>query len=415
MGLKSINVSQPQFSHWVTQRRQELCLSPAEFRQKLDGKLSDRTLKYLEDGKRETFSEYTLSVLAQGLGLSYPDLLHQIEELKFNHQQRGGSVTVSAKRTRPLSVVAITIFVVALFAAALKAFFLDQPLKLGATLIHADYPYIILAQDETGNTLWQKDLGARVIKVEAMDLDQNGSTEVIASIGKWNYSDWGERSGWLLVWDEEGNLLSEQNLWKPSIYPEEEPSVLVEDFQIVDLDKDGKLDIVLMIRGQEWYPSRIAVVHYEDNAFKEMNTYWHPGFVRSMVIEDVDGDGSSEIVCAAVNNDLKRVPTFQVGANVHSLFMLQGRSISGQAPPYLGRAEKGSQIWYRYITPDCRSDVSRITGLSVTRNNEKPILVELDNTCFIYFNYEGEVIERFYGDSCKWEAELHLISNEKTW
>ncbi len=63
MGVKSIKVPQPEFSNWVIQRRQELGLSPAGLSEKLNGALSERTLKYLEDGKKESFSEYTLTIL----------------------------------------------------------------------------------------------------------------------------------------------------------------------------------------------------------------------------------------------------------------------------------------------------------------------------------------------------------------
>ncbi len=416
MGLKSVKVPQPAFSDWVIQRRQELNLSPAGLSEKLNGRLSERTLKYLEDGKKETFSEYTLSILAQGLELSYPELLRQIEELKPSGRQRGGLVKVGAgKRTRPLLLITSALFAAALLVIVLMTFLLNKTSRLANVLIHSDYPQIILAHDEKGNTLWQKDLGSRVIKVTMADADQNGSIEVIAAIGKWNYSDWGERSGWLLVWDAEGNLLTEQNLCKPSIYPAEEPSVLIENFQIVDLDRDGKLEIVLMIRGQEWYPSRLAVLHYEDLTFKEVKTYWNPGFLTIMIIEDIDGDGFAEIICAAINNDLKRVPAFEIDENVRSVFMLQGRSIYGQAPPYLGKTPQGSQLWYRYLTPGSSSDASRIMGLSVTGDREKLILLKLNDSCFFYLNYAGEVVDRFYGDACKGETELHLISNEKTW
>ena len=78
MGLKSIHVPQPEFSNWVIKKRQELNLSPSCFREKVEGKLSERTFKYLEDGKKNSFSEYTLNILAQVLELNYPELLEVI-------------------------------------------------------------------------------------------------------------------------------------------------------------------------------------------------------------------------------------------------------------------------------------------------------------------------------------------------
>ncbi|MFQ5674930.1 MAG: FG-GAP repeat domain-containing protein, partial [bacterium] len=214
--------------------------------------------------------------------------------------------------------------------------------------------------------------------------------------------------------DENGELLTEQNLWKPSIYPAKEPLATIMDFEVVDLDKDGRLEIVVMLRGLEWYPSRLAILHYEDLNFKEVNTFWNPGHLNWLVIDDIDGDGFAEIICGGYNNDLKRVPAFRISENVRSLFMLQGRAIFGQAPPYLGNAEKGSQVWYRYITPGWRSEASLITGLDVIGKPEKRILVKLNDTCFFYLNYAGEIVDRFYGDLCKGETKMHLIANEKT-
>lgn len=280
-------------------------------------------------------------------------------------------------------------------------------------LIDAAYPQIIFAYDEKGNRLWQKNLQTPIMKVAVADLDKNGGREIIAATGKDSHAHWGERPGWLFAWSEEGELLTEQNMGKPSIYQVEESHVTIVDFDIVDLDRDEKPEIVVIIRGQEYYPSRLAILHYENSVFKEVKTFWNPGFLNELLIEDLDGDGYVEIVCAAINNDLKRLPEFPLKENVRALFMLQGRSIFGQAPPYLGDAPQGSQIWYFYLTPPSSSDASHISGLSVSGESDKLILVKLKDTCFFYLNYTGEIVDRFYGDNCHGEAEMHLIPNEQ--
>ena len=81
MNSKSIKVPQPQFCNWVVKRRQELNLSRADLKEKIGNQISDRTLIYLEDENRNSFSEFTLTLLAKGLDLSYLELLEKINDL----------------------------------------------------------------------------------------------------------------------------------------------------------------------------------------------------------------------------------------------------------------------------------------------------------------------------------------------
>lgn len=421
MGVKSIKVPQPEFSHWVIQRRQELGLSPAGLSDKLNGRLSERTLKYLEDGRRESFSEYTLTILSEGLELNYPDLLHQVEELHSNGERIGGMLmTTRAKRMVPFLLTAV--FAVILTVALFKELVLNQSNELVADTshlydvrIHADYPQIIFATDSKGNILWQKNLKTKVRKIDIYDLDRNGSKEVIAATYKNGLGDRGECPGSLFVWNERGEQITTYDLWKPSIYPAEEPELNIGDFQITDLEKDGKPDIVAITAGVEYYPSRLAVLHFQNSTFTEIKTYWHPGYLTKLLIEDINADGFPEIICAAANNDLKRLPAFRIEENVRAVFMLQGRSVLGQAPPYLGKAGKGSQVWYRYLTPPVGYEASDIVAMSVVGGREKNILIKLKEGCYFYLNYAGEIVDRFYGDHCTGKSEMHLIADEKMW
>ncbi len=443
MGLKSITVPQPKFSQWVINRRQELNLSQTELRYKIGSQVSERTLKYFEDSRKDSFSEYSLNALAKGLELNYAELLNQIVALQTNSPQNGNGahtdgmtfpVNTALKenpkilkhRSALLAVLSVVFLCLLLFGTNGVIFNKDQGLSQASffspgnhhiqnVLIHSEFPQMIITFDEWGNRRWQKHLKNRVQKVALFDLDQDGSKEVLAATIKLDSRDQGKHPGVLCVWNEQGDLLTEYNTWQPSIYPVQEPRANVSDFQITDLENDGIPDIVTAIRGEQYYPSRLAVFHYQNAAFTEVKTFWNPGYLLKLFIEDLNGDGFPEILCTGVNNDFKRVSEFQLNDNVYSIFMLDGRKISGQAPPYLGDAQPGSQLWYRYVAPPSSNVNSAIEDVTFLGEREKEVHVKLGDTCFFYLNYAGEIVGQFDGDQCLWETSLHRVAKGKAW
>ena len=271
MGLKSIHVLQPEFSNWVIKKRQELNLSPSCLRKKVGGKLSERTLKYLEGGKKNSFSEYTLNILAQGLELNYPDLLKVIGQLNSKSSPNKFILKkLFAKNFILFFIPTLFVFLILFFLIGKKGKVFTKDNRLEDVQIHSQYPQVIVAFDSKGNKLWQKNIKSSVKKVAISDLDGDGHIEVIAATWKQNSQDMGKRPGWLFVWNEKGELVTELNLWKPSIYVAQEPRACVEDFKIIDLENDGTLEIIVAVRGEQYYPSRIAVLHFQDSKFKEV-------------------------------------------------------------------------------------------------------------------------------------------------
>lgn len=430
MGQRSFKVPQPDFSNWIIHKRQELNLTAACLRERLGSKLSYRTLKYLEDGRKDAFSEYTLNILAQGLEMGYADLLHKIDALQKPTSQNG--VSTNTKRMSKLFWLAPAILTAFLLAVFLlngnkRRLFSDgqQSNNNGVAhnhiepaaevLIHPQFPQLIVALDNRGMQVWQKNLRTRVCRVQMADLNNDGRIEIIAGTIKDGSGEKGEFPGLLKVWDTRGKLITKHNVWRPSIYEDKEPQANVSDFAITDLEKDGVPDIVALVRGYEYAPSRVAVFHFEGDSLREVSSFWNPGYLLRLFVEDVNGDGFPEIICTGVNNDFKRVPEFQLDDNVYSIFMLDGRSISGQAPPNLGKGKAGKVLWYGYITPPSSRYKSEIVEVIVAGDDEKEIRVKLRDTCYFYLNYAGEIVGRFEGDDCTGEAELHIMSNEMTW
>lgn len=428
MGLQSMKVPQPEFSRWVIERRQALDLSQADLKTKIGPAICERTLKYLEDGKKNSYSEYTLNILATGLDLSFPELLTRIREMEktSHHQSISNSPRVGNmdKMKFRLLVFAPVFLSLLFFSFLISSYGIGYDIKsipelmnnhqqrhtaLQDVLIHPDYSRLIVAYDREGNTLWQKDLKTRVRKVAQYDLDNNGSKEIIAGTWRNNSEDTGELPGWLYVWNVNGDLLAEFNTWQPAIYPAREPRSNVVDFQVTDLENDGVPEIIVAIRGEQLYPPRLAVLHFENSVFKEVKSYWNPGYLLKLYIEDINNDGFPEIICTCVNNDLKRVKNFSVHENLFAIFLLDGRNISGQAPPYLGQEQPGSEVWYRYVSTLGRLDLSEIADVTFMGSGVKEIHVKLRNTCFFYLNGIGDIVDSFKGDHCTGDTELTLF------
>jgi len=181
------------------------------------------------------------------------------------------------------------------------------------------------------------------------------------------------------------------------------------------LDKDGRQEIVVITHGYQFHPSRLAILHYENNEFIEEKTYWNPGYLLQLYIEDVNNDSLPEIICVGVNNHFKHLPEYQVTHNVFSIFMLNSNSIYGQAPPYLGdkQIKQGSELWYRYlIPPSIEYDKSRIEDVTFKGETEKLIYVKIQDTCFFYLNYAGEIVDTFQGEYCEGVTELRLVERD---
>ena len=230
-----------------------------------------------------------------------------------------------------------------------------------------------------------------------------------------DHNDKGDQPGWFFVFNETGELLTKHNMWKPSIYTTEEQWINIVDFKVVDLENDGRLEIVVITHGYQYHPSRLAVLHYEDKKFIEEKTYWNPGYLLQLYIEDVNNDSLPEIICVGVNNHFKHFPKYQITHNVYSVFMLNSNSIYDQAPPYMSDKQigKGSELWYRYLTPPpIEYDKGQIEEVTFKGDTEKLLYVKIKDTCFFYLNYEGEIVDTFQGECCEGVTELLMVEKD---
>jgi hypothetical protein len=261
---------------------------------------------------------------------------------------------------------------------------------------------VVVAYNRRREPLWQEELDTKLIKAAVDDIDEDGNREVIVAT-----HEPGPRPGWLLVFDDAGSLLDNYNAWKPSIYyGGAKQQMNISDFQTADLTTDGTKEIVLIAKDVYWYASRLSVLGFREGEFSELAEYWNPGLLYTLHIADINHDGVQEIVCTGVNNDLQG--TLPLGGNVHSIFVLDGSVISGQAPPWFGNAPEGSEIWYGYVMPPSVR-VVEVDFEDVDGDGLEEIHVALSDACSYYLDYEGDIVRRGRGTACKDESDLYVL------
>ena len=125
------------------------------------------------------------------------------------------------------------------------------------------------------------------------------------------------------------------------------------------LDADEPQEIVTAAH-HENYPAKLAVYDYDSAAgdLREVGSYWHGGHYMgqlwpkpAFVIEDLSGDGRTDLAVGATNNYWPTDPW-----DTRALIMFDDiespGAVAGQAPPYTGRGEPmGSEDSYWLFAP----------------------------------------------------------------
>jgi hypothetical protein len=121
-------------------------------------------------------------------------------------------------------------------------------------------------------------------------------------------------------------------------WPDDE--YLVANVQTGDVDGDGSPEVVVVGNHATEYPGQVAVF---DEACRLKARYWNPGHLSSLVLRDVNADGTQEILVGGTNVEVGGIP-------VPVAFALDGRTLSGEAPPRSGSLGSGTELWYRVLS-----------------------------------------------------------------
>ncbi|MBI4713485.1 MAG: serine/threonine protein kinase, partial [Planctomycetes bacterium] len=150
----------------------------------------------------------------------------------------------------------------------------------------------------------------------------------------------GADKGMLYVLDHKGNVLWNYKTGATGVFWPDDQMVVVA-IRVADVDNDGTKEIITVSSHCPWYPHRLCVINAKTGLLK--GEYWNPGAVAgdTVTVTDIDNDGICEIIVGCTNNDL----------GIIGVYLLKGNNVNGQAPPYRGKAPKGTEIWYTNIGP----------------------------------------------------------------
>ncbi|GAB4573141.1 MAG: hypothetical protein Kow0077_14610 [Anaerolineae bacterium] len=264
----------------------------------------------------------------------------------------------------------------------------------------------VIARNRFGLNIWQHEIAGGIARVVLDDLDNNGTEEILVGVGlESGREEPAAQTGWMIVYDQAGNVIDEFNTWEPTIYSSASEYMRVVTFEVVDLDSNGYKEIILLADDIRLYASKVAVLVLVNDKLQQISRYWNPGLLYTLNVGDLDSDGILETVITGVNNFLQSVYPALSG-NVYVAFAFEGIDIDGQAPPVgLESSLIGSELWYGFIDPNS-------TNISGIVFNDQQWQIDLTDACSFRVDQMGMLIGYVKGTVCTDSSNLYIISQQ---
>jgi hypothetical protein len=199
----------------------------------------------------------------------------------------------------------------------------------------------------------------------------------------------GDKPGYIIALHTEGDVLWEFDTHEEK-YGRHHGRFVVIDFQVADLFNTGEEKIVFTARDEAWFPSRLGIL---DFGGQHQASYWHPGFVDQFVVDNFDNDSDLEVLARADNNNLRTVLRDDApGNNYQVAFLVDSRNLEGQAfPPAIEGLQSGHELWYAVMLPQGQS-VTEVKALDYDGDGILDAALTVGDGIYYYVNADGMLL-----------------------
>jgi hypothetical protein len=168
----------------------------------------------------------------------------------------------------------------------------------------------------------------------------------------------------------------------PKIYS---PDYFFEGFDVCDLKGDDNLETVIISNNTYFFPTQLVLLNSEGEILGE---YWNSGRLTDYAFVDLNKDGKKEIVTVGMNNEYGK----------GCLVVLEPTEIKGGSPQSgyykCKELEPGSDKYYilfpRTDVEIDKSPVESIITIDVLKNHRLSVLTQLSRIIY-EFNYKLEL------------------------
>lgn len=130
------------------------------------------------------------------------------------------------------------------------------------------------------------------------DINQDGKAEVLFSIQTQNEINEGTLICFNHVGEEMWRFLGGRELtFGDKLYSQD---YRIKGFMLFDIDKDGKLEILILSVHKPDFPCQLAIL---DHKGTKQSEYWNAGYLMDIEFFDLDQDDKEEMIIAGMNNE----------------------------------------------------------------------------------------------------------------
>jgi hypothetical protein len=226
---------------------------------------------------------------------------------------------------------------------------------------------------DSGMPLWKHRLSATIVQAAIADLEGDGQKEVVAAAG-----------GKIFVFGATGAELWSADTNAPANYADAGP-MTVRTFTIGRLSHKRQQQIVALSSDDEGHASRLSILGNSGLT----GGYWHPGPLQHVAIGARTTHHAPKIIVTGINRDLRSL--LHVKGAVASVFLLDPKKVSGEAPPYHGKLGSGSQVWYGYVLPATQT-IKALDVVSVDSGGKRDISLSTTHG-HILLDFEGKTLD----------------------